>query len=60
MAVKFLNIGDRGRDFVQKYIRQELMDGIAPLPAAGHRDQAGTSLPERKGGMPASPPALPD
>jgi hypothetical protein len=30
MAVKFLTIGDREREFVREFIKQELMEGIAP------------------------------
>jgi CheY-like chemotaxis protein len=34
MAVKFLKIGDREREIVREFIRQELMEGIAPEPDA--------------------------
>jgi CheY-like chemotaxis protein len=34
MAVKFLKIGDREREFVREFIKQELMEGIAPEPDA--------------------------
>ncbi len=30
MAVKFLQIGDQEREFVREFIKQELMEGIAP------------------------------
>jgi CheY-like chemotaxis protein len=33
MAVKFLKIGDREREIIREYIRQELMKGIAPEQA---------------------------
>jgi len=42
MAVKFLKIGDREREFVREFIKQELMEGIAPQYDTAGLAQAGS------------------
>jgi len=45
MAVKFLKIGDREREFVREFIKQELMEGIAPEQDTTGPASAGPGMP---------------
>jgi CheY-like chemotaxis protein len=58
VAVKFRRIGDREQEFVRDFIKQELMEGIAPENhAAANAHVPGHGFPSRAF---APPPASPD